>query len=81
MSDEPFILTNRLALSVAEAARVLGVAENTLRNILPEIPHLHVGRRVVIPVGPFKEWLASRAEVEKGRVDAAVEEILSDIHK
>jgi excisionase family DNA binding protein len=80
VSDEPFNLANRLALSVAEAASVLGVAENTLRTILSEIPHLHVGRRVVIPVEPFKEWLASQAKAGQSRVDSAVEEILSDFH-
>ena len=38
-----------------------------------------MGRRVVIPVEPFKEWLASRAEARQGKVDAAVEEILSGL--
>ena len=34
MSDEPFNLANRLALTVAEAAQVLGVSERHLRSLL-----------------------------------------------
>jgi excisionase family DNA binding protein len=79
VSDEPLHLADKLALSLAEAAKAIGVAEGTLRSVLHEIPHLHVGRRVVIPVEPLKEWLATQAKAERGRVDAAVEEILSEI--
>jgi hypothetical protein len=41
-------LDSRLALSVPEAARALGVSERLLRDVLPEIPHLHIGRRMLI---------------------------------
>jgi len=43
-------IDGRLALSLAEAARALGVSERHVREILPELPHIHLGRRVVIPV-------------------------------
>ena len=51
-----------MVVSIAEAARVLGVAEGTLRSVLPEIPHFYIGRRVVIPIEPFKQWMADQAK-------------------
>gem|GEM_PF-5217205 len=36
-------LPGRLALSLAEAARALGVSERHVREILPELPHVHLG--------------------------------------
>ena len=72
-------LSERLALSPAEAAQRLGVSENHLRSLLPELPHVYLGRRVVIPVEPLREWLSERARSEAGRVDAAVKEILDGI--
>ncbi len=44
--------------------------------MLPEIPHLRLGNRVVIPVKPFDEWLRKRAEQELSAVDQAVAEVL-----
>ncbi len=41
----------RLALSVAEAAASIGVSERHLRTLLPEVPHVYVGGRVVIQDG------------------------------
>ena len=67
---------DRLGLSVAEAARAIGVSERHLRQSLPEIPHLHVGRRVVIPIDSFREWLSQRAQGESRRVERAVRDVL-----
>ncbi len=72
-------LEGRLGLSVAEAARAIGVSERHLRQCLPEIPHLHVGRRVVIPTESFKEWLRARAQGEARRVERAVEDVLETL--
>jgi hypothetical protein len=60
-------------------ARALGVSERLLRDVLPEIPHLHIGRRMLIPVGPLEEWLREQAEVEKSRSDRVAEAIIADI--
>jgi excisionase family DNA binding protein len=79
MSEVPIQLADRLALSVREAAKVTGVSERHLRSILPEIPHVRLGGRVVIPVGPFAEWLRTRAEATKGKVDSAVDEIMESL--
>ena len=72
-------LSGRLALTVPEAAAAIGVSERHLRSMLPQIPHLYLGGRVVIPVDALRTWLQKRAEIEGSRVDAAVEEVLSDI--
>ena len=79
MKPESPQLSGRLALTVPEAAAAIGVSERHLRSMLPEIPHLYLGGRVVIPVDALRTWLQKRAEIEGSRVDAAVEEVLSDI--
>ena len=66
----------RLGLSVAEAARAIGVSERHLRRCLPDIPHLHMGRRVVIPVDSFREWLLKQAHAEPRRIERAVRDVL-----
>ena len=78
-SKDRLHLADRLALSVAEAAWVLGISERHLRDCLPEIPHFHLGKRVVIPVDSLREWLKERARAEDGRIDRAVEECLRDL--
>ena len=69
-------LVTRLALTIPEAAKAIGVSQRHLRSMLPEIPHCYIGSRVVIPLGPFEEWLRKRAEAQSARADAVVEEIL-----
>jgi excisionase family DNA binding protein len=69
-------LSDRLALSPKEAAAALGVSERTLRQMLPELPHVYMGSRVVIPVRLLEEWLRTRAQTEEKRVRNNVESIL-----
>jgi excisionase family DNA binding protein len=76
VSDEPLNLADRLALSVAEAARVLGVSKRHLESLLPELPHVRLGGRLVIPVGPLRKWLEKHCEIEERRIDKAVDEVL-----
>ncbi len=78
-TGEPSFLAGRLALRPREAARALGIGERTLRQILPEIPHVHVGSAVVIPVDLLREWLRSRARAEQRRADQVVHEVLADV--
>jgi hypothetical protein len=82
VTDRPDIavqLSERLALSVSEAATAIGVSERLMRTILPEIPHCHVGNRVVIPVSLLVEWLCKQAQKDQTVVGKAVEEILEEI--
>ncbi len=74
-----FCLSNRLGLSTKEAARVLGVSERHLRRALPEIPHLHIGTRVVIPVDALTEWLRAQAQAEAGAAAREAEDILASL--
>lgn len=78
-TGEPSFLGERLALRPREAARALGIGERTLRQILPEIPHVHVGSAVVIPVDLLREWLRNRARAEQRRADQVVHEVLADV--
>lgn len=73
------LLPGRLALRPREAARALGIGERTLRQILPEIPHVRVGSAVVIPVDLLREWLRHRAHMEDRKTDAVVREVLAEL--
>ncbi len=79
--SSPLNLDARLALSLAEAARTLGVSERHLRSILPELPHLHLGARVVIPVDALREWLRGRAENEDAASQGLADEILRELER
>ena len=76
---DEFCLANRLALSIKEAAEVLGVSEGLLRTSLPEIPHLHVGTRVVIPVDALRDWLRTQAQAEAGAAAQEADDILDSL--
>ena len=69
-------LSTRLALTVNEAAAALGVSERHLRSMLPDIPHVRLGERVLIPTKPFEEWLRKRTEQQANAIDQAVSEVL-----
>ncbi len=74
-------LTDRLALRPKEAAEALGIGERTLRQLLPELPHVRVGGVVLIPVDALRGWLRDRAKGEKGRVEAVVDDVLQSIRE
>ncbi len=69
-------LSDRLALSIPEAAAALGVSERHLRELLPEIPHVHLRGRVVIPVRGMEEWLRDQAKAERNRAETIADEVL-----
>jgi excisionase family DNA binding protein len=72
-------LANRLALRPAEVAEALGLSERTVRQILPELPHIRVGTAVVVPIDQLRDWLRERAHQEKSAVDQAVEDMLEQL--
>ena len=82
MADRPqnaVRLSERLALSVPEAATAVGVSVRLMRSLVPEIPHCRLGNRVVIPVPLLVEWLRKEAQKEQTVVGKAVNEILEEI--
>jgi len=74
-------LGQRLALTVPEAATALGVSERHLRSMLPELPHVHLGGRVVLPVEPLREWLRARAQAEQRSAEQVAREIVESMSK
>jgi len=74
-------LTDRLALRPAEVARALGLSERTIRQILPQLPHLRVGGAVLVPVEGLREWLRTQSRIEGSNVDRAVKEVLAAFEK
>ena len=82
MADSPETavrLSERLALSIPEAATAIGVSERLMRTLLSDIPHCHVGNRIVIPVSLLDEWLRKQALEEQTVVGKAVNDILEEI--
>jgi hypothetical protein len=79
LPETAFRLSERLALTIPEAAAAVGVSERLMRNLLPEIPHCHLGNRVIIPVSLLDEWLRKQAEKEQNVVGKAVNDILEEI--
>ena len=79
MPQRPIKLDERLALTVSETADALGVSVRHLRDLLPEIPHIYLGNRIVIPVDQMRKWLAEQTKIEPNRVDEVVTDILSEI--
>ncbi len=72
-------LGSRLALRPKEAAEALGIGERTLRQILPELPHVRVGGVVLLPVDALRAWLLEQAKAEQGKAQKMAEEILQVI--
>jgi hypothetical protein len=79
MKDTGIELAGRLALRMEEAAEALGIAEGTVRNYLPQIPHFRLGRTLLFPVDGLRKWLSDQADTQRSRADKAVEEILSSV--
>jgi hypothetical protein len=72
-------LSERLALSIPEAAMAVGISERLMRSLVPEIPHCRLGNRVVIPISLLVEWLCKQAQKDQTVVGKAVNEILEEI--
>ena len=68
----PSDLSVRMALRPREAAEALGVSERTIREVLPEIPHTHLGACVVIPVHSLRAWLDKKVS-QDARGDVSLE--------
>jgi excisionase family DNA binding protein len=57
-------MTEKLAYSVSETAEVLGVAPNTIYDMVAkhQIPHHKLGSRIIIPVPALIKWLETAAD-------------------
>jgi excisionase family DNA binding protein len=75
----PLDLATRVTLSVTEAAAALGVSEAHLRNHLHDVPHFHLGGRVLLPVAGLHEWAKRQAEAEVTQATRDAAEILRAI--
>ena len=65
---------DRLALSVAELARALGISRSKAYALVrqADFPARRVGDRVLIPVDALRDWLNSRSEVEANERDDVI---------
>lgn len=63
----------RLALNMAEAARLMGVSIPTMKALANQkgFPAIRVGKRWLIPVDAFKAWLTDEAtKTTRHRIDS-----------
>ncbi len=82
MADHPETavrLSERAALTIPEAASSLGVSERHLRTILPDIPHFHLGGRVLIPQGQLVEWMRSEVDRERNHTDEIARKVVEAV--
>ena len=56
-------MAERLAVGIDEAAEMLGVGRSTLHRYVRAglIPHVRIGRRIVIPLAALERWLNEQA--------------------
>ena len=68
-------MTEKLAYSVSETADVLGVAPNTIYDMVAkrQIPFRKLGSRIIIPVPALVKWLESATENVRISTSASVE--------
>lgn len=54
-------MTDRLVLTVPEAAKALGISKNTIYDLVrrDDFPHIHIGSRIRIPLAGLEAWLAT----------------------
>ncbi len=62
-----------MLLSVADAARVLGISSSTIGSLAAKgtIPSLRIGKRVLLPVKALDEWIEGRLAEDADRYHAA----------
>jgi hypothetical protein len=77
--DDRLDLSNRLALSIGEAARAVGLSENAFRKALPDIERVYVGKRVLIPVLSLQKWLRESACHDGTRDETLLDELTKDL--
>ncbi len=55
-----------LTVSVAEAAKLLGISRNLAYDLVREgrLPHVRLGRRILVPRFGLEQWLAKEADIE-----------------
>lgn len=56
-------MTDRIVLTVPEAARALGASKNTVYELVRtrQIPHVRIGTRIRIPKAALETWLERQA--------------------
>lgn len=57
----------KLTMSVTELSEHLGISKPTAYTLTrrEDFPSLHIGRRVVIPVEAFQQWLSNESKQQR----------------
>ncbi len=64
-------IESQKCLSVAETARLLGICESKVYRLVREgsLPHLRIGRRLIIPTTALQEWIGAQVRGGEQLVD------------
>ncbi len=68
-----------MALRPREAAKVLGLSERSLRELLPRLPVVRTRRAVLIPVDALRKWLVTNARTDGDKAKRVAQEVLQDL--
>ena len=58
--QEQYKNLDRLTFTIKEAAQVLGIGQNKMRELIrckDGVPHIKVGARILIPIKSFEIWI------------------------
>lgn len=60
-------MQQKLTMNVAELSEQLGISKPTAYTLTrrEDFPALHIGRRVVIPVEAFQQWLTNESNQQR----------------
>jgi excisionase family DNA binding protein len=63
--------SNRLTMSITDAARKLGVGRNTAYEAARagEIPTIRIGKKILVPLAAFENYLAQTHKLKEAAVD------------
>ncbi len=74
----PLRLADRRALSIAEAAQMVGMSEGAFRShLLPRCPKFYAGRSVRIPLRLFERFLEELATEEQQEQHGTAADLLT----
>ena len=80
MPDAPLCLRDRIALSIEEAAKTIGLSERAFReHLLPQCPKIYAGRSVVIPRRLFEKFLEELALDDRRQTESTAADLLASV--
>lgn len=67
MKGGTYTMTNKLTITVKEMSEMLGISIPKAYDLVKSegFPSIQLGRRIVVPFEPFKQWIEEQAQKPK----------------